>query len=132
MISKLVAWGETRIETIQRMKRALREYEILGVRTTIPVSLFVLEHPKFIEGVFDTHFLSNYLRPELLAHPSEEQLAAASMVCAMLHDRDGRSAAIIQFQRPPAISDKAIRKNNLSGNHLQRGTWKKQRVNHLR
>ncbi len=87
IISKLVAHGETRNEAIAKMKRALREYEIMGVRVNIPFNLFVLNHPKFVEGDFDTHFVNNYYRPELLdgLNPSEQTVAA--VVAALLeHD----------------------------------------------
>jgi propionyl-CoA carboxylase alpha chain len=60
MISKLVAWGSDRGDAIRRMQRALREYEIAGVKTTIPFCLWVLQHEKFRTGDFDTHFVPNY------------------------------------------------------------------------
>jgi acetyl-CoA carboxylase, biotin carboxylase subunit len=50
LIAKLVVWGETRDEAIQRMKRALNEYGITGVKTTIPFHLKVLDNPEFIKG----------------------------------------------------------------------------------
>jgi acetyl-CoA carboxylase biotin carboxylase subunit len=57
LISKLIAWGRTRTEAIQRMKRALTEYDIRGVETTIPFCLMVMQNRKFISGVFDTQFI---------------------------------------------------------------------------
>jgi acetyl-CoA carboxylase, biotin carboxylase subunit len=57
MIAKLIVWGPTREEAIARMKRALSEFAIEGIQTTIPFHLQLLEHPKFIAGDFDIKFL---------------------------------------------------------------------------
>ncbi|OLO40591.1 acetyl-CoA carboxylase biotin carboxylase subunit [Alkalihalophilus pseudofirmus] len=57
MIAKLIVHGRTREEAIARMKRALNEFVIDGVETTIPFHLRLLEHPDFISGNFDTKFL---------------------------------------------------------------------------
>ncbi len=60
MISKLVAWGNNREHAIRRMLRALREYELLGIHTTIPFLIRVLEHPQFRKGRFTTKFIEEY------------------------------------------------------------------------
>ncbi|OBR63039.1 acetyl-CoA carboxylase biotin carboxylase subunit [Paenibacillus oryzae] len=57
MIAKLIVWAPTREEAIARMKRALAEFAIDGIRTTIPFHLRLLNHPKFVEGDFDIKFL---------------------------------------------------------------------------
>lgn len=60
MIAKLIVWGATRDEAIARMKRALYEFEIDGIKTTIPFHMKLLNHPKFIKGTFDIKFLEEY------------------------------------------------------------------------
>lgn len=60
MIAKLIVWGETRDEAISRMKRALSEFAIDGIRTTIPFHLKLLNHPKFLKGNFDIKFLEEH------------------------------------------------------------------------
>jgi acetyl-CoA carboxylase biotin carboxylase subunit len=60
MISKLVAWGQDREEAIARMRRALDEYRIEGVRTTIPFHRRVFRHPAFIAGDMDTSFIQKH------------------------------------------------------------------------
>ena len=57
MIAKVITYGKTRDEAISRMKRALSEFVIEGVHTTIPFHLKLLNHEKFIEGEFNTKFL---------------------------------------------------------------------------
>lgn len=60
MIAKLIVWGATREEAISRMKRALSEFVIEGIHTTIPFHQKLLEHPVFVEGDFDIKFLEEY------------------------------------------------------------------------
>jgi len=64
MLSKLVVWGSNRTEAIERMRRAINEYVITGIQTTLSFGEFVMTHPKFIEGDFNTHFIQNYFNPE--------------------------------------------------------------------
>ncbi|AJY77259.1 acetyl-CoA carboxylase biotin carboxylase subunit [Paenibacillus beijingensis] len=60
MIAKLIVWGATREDVIARMKRALSEFAIDGIRTTIPFHLKLLQHPKFVQGDFDIKFLEEH------------------------------------------------------------------------
>ncbi len=60
MIAKLIVWGETREEAISRMKRALSEFMIAGVSTTIPFHLKLLNHKTFVAGDFDIKFLEEH------------------------------------------------------------------------
>ncbi|KQL49173.1 acetyl-CoA carboxylase biotin carboxylase subunit [Brevibacillus choshinensis] len=60
MIAKLIVWGKDRNEAIERMKRALGEFVVEGITTTIPFHLKVLEHEVFVSGHFDTKFLEMY------------------------------------------------------------------------
>lgn len=60
MIAKVITYGKTREEAIARMKRALNEFVIEGVHTTIPFHLQLLNHKKFVDGDFNTKFLEMY------------------------------------------------------------------------
>ncbi|KUP06176.1 acetyl-CoA carboxylase [Bacillus coahuilensis p1.1.43] len=60
MIAKVITYGKTREEAIARMKRALKEFAIEGVYTTIPFHLRLLDHEVFISGDFNTKFLEKY------------------------------------------------------------------------
>ncbi|TMW73748.1 acetyl-CoA carboxylase biotin carboxylase subunit [Alteribacter natronophilus] len=65
MVAKVITYGETRDEAIARMKRALGEFVIEGVDTTIPFHLRLLDHEVFVSGDFNTKFLENYpLKPK--------------------------------------------------------------------
>ncbi len=63
LISKIIAWGRNRIEAIDRMKTALEEYKIVGVKTNIPFCLWTMKNKFFREGKYDTHFIQNYFNP---------------------------------------------------------------------
>jgi pyruvate carboxylase subunit A len=57
MISKLIAWGKDRDEAIARMKRALYEYIITGVKTNLDFHKAIMDNPRFVAGDIDTHFI---------------------------------------------------------------------------
>ena len=57
MISKLIAWGRDRNEAIARMRRALHEYTIVGIKNNIPFHKAVMENPRFVRGELGTHFI---------------------------------------------------------------------------
>ncbi len=59
MIAKIIAHGSSRAEAIDRMKRALDEFEIGGVKTTIDFHRMVMDHPTFIKGNYNTHFIED-------------------------------------------------------------------------
>jgi propionyl-CoA carboxylase alpha chain len=61
LLAKLVVWGNTRSEAIARMRRALESYDVSGVHTTIPFKRYVLEHPVFQSGHYDTGFVSTIM-----------------------------------------------------------------------
>lgn len=61
LIAKLLVWASTRKEAISRMKRALREYQIHGIKTTIPFHRLVMENEKFKNGDYNTTFIDNVL-----------------------------------------------------------------------
>jgi len=60
MIAKVITYGSTRDEAIARMKRALSEFVVEGIHTTIPFHIRLLEHEKFVDGEFNTKFLELY------------------------------------------------------------------------
>jgi acetyl-CoA carboxylase biotin carboxylase subunit len=64
MIAKLIVWGKDRREAIERMRRALDEFEISGVHTTIPFHKRLLTHSKFLDGDFDIKFLDEHMMNE--------------------------------------------------------------------
>ena len=80
MLSKLIAWGSTRAEAIERLLSAIAQYKVEGVATTLAFGRFVLQHEAFISGRFDTHFVKKYFTPEAL---DKMELAAADTAATL-------------------------------------------------
>ena len=89
MLSKLITYGETREESIELMLRAIRDYKVKGVQTTLPFGAFVMAHDAFRSGNFDTHFVKNYYTPEKImeAKSNEAQIAAMMALRKYLDDQ---------------------------------------------
>jgi acetyl-CoA carboxylase biotin carboxylase subunit len=83
MVSKLCSWAQTREEAIERMKRALLEYQISGIKTTIPFCLMVMDHKAFLDGKYDTKFVDRYMEEMFEKEADKEVLAALS--AAVIH-----------------------------------------------
>jgi acetyl-CoA carboxylase biotin carboxylase subunit len=80
MISKLAAWGRTRAEAIDRLRRALDEYAVGGIKTTLPFFREIVRDAEFIEGRLDTSFISRFFerrKAALGAKSSTEELDEA-------------------------------------------------------
>jgi acetyl/propionyl-CoA carboxylase alpha subunit len=86
MISKLCAFGATREEAIVRMRRALGEYHVGGIRTNLAFHRRVLRHPAFVAGAYDTGFIDRY-RGELAPAELDETSAAFAAIGAALEAR---------------------------------------------
>ena len=78
MIAKLIVWAESRDEAITLMKEAISNYEIEGIKTTLPFGQFVMNHDAFKSGNFDTHFIKNYFTSESLLENNDEVAALFS------------------------------------------------------
>jgi acetyl-CoA carboxylase biotin carboxylase subunit len=87
LISKLVSWGATRSEAIARMKRALGEYHVGGIRTTIPFFKAVLDTEEFQRGEIDTGFIARFFdrqKAQASAEADNERLSDEHMVAAIV------------------------------------------------
>lgn len=80
MLAKLITYGKTREEAIQLMIKAIDQYEVEGVSTTLPFGKFVFEHEAFRSGNFDTHFVKKYYSAEKLQEQTEEEARLAAMI----------------------------------------------------
>jgi acetyl-CoA/propionyl-CoA carboxylase, biotin carboxylase, biotin carboxyl carrier protein len=78
LLSKLVVWGESRAEAIERALRALRDYEVAGVPTTIPFHRLALDHPAFRLGEATVNFIPHHLHEALAALPATPTEPAAT------------------------------------------------------
>lgn len=84
MIAKLITHGKDRKEAIDRMIRAIDDYRISGVQTTLGFCRFVMEHPAFVTGNFDTHFVKNYFKPGQIQSTDKEQMKIAASLAVRI------------------------------------------------
>jgi len=95
LLAKLVVWGETRAEAILRMRRALDEYRIVGIHTTIPFHQQVMDLPRFQGGQFDTSFVDGPDGFRLSDPPSRDLAKVAAIAAALLEHEKGQQAVIL-------------------------------------
>lgn len=112
MIAKLIVHGKDREEAIQKMIRAIDDYSIIGVETTLEFCKFVLKHPAFVSGKFDTGFIKQHFSPGTTFHESFDDDQASAL------------AASLAFTETKAAAGTASGEN-----HLQQSQWKSNRLN---
>lgn len=83
MISKLIIWGKTRDESINRMRRALYEYKITGIKTSIKYLERIMNNPNFIAGNYDTHFIENN-QEQLMENPGCDECSDMVIIAAFI------------------------------------------------
>ena len=111
MLSKLITYGKDREEAISRMKRAIMDYTIVGVKTTLPFALFVMDHPNFVDGDFDTHFVkTHFTDPTVLDKSCEEEAEIAVLLARHLQTQS----------KSTSLSSVGVQTENISN-------WKKNR-----
>ncbi|MDT0648040.1 acetyl-CoA carboxylase biotin carboxylase subunit [Zunongwangia sp. F260] len=88
MLAKLITYGKSREEAIQLMIKAIDDYEVKGVMTTLPFGRFVFEHEAFRSGNFDTHFVKKYYSAEKLEAKIEEEAKLAGLIALKQYLKD--------------------------------------------
>ena len=105
LLAKLIVYGKNRPEAINRMKRALNNYRVEGLKTSIPFELAVMDAKEFIDGTYDTGFIENNFDFGLLNKKKEEHEEVIAAVAAFMHKQ-------FQYENKPT-------------NHKERGSkWK--------
>ena len=94
MLSKLITYGKTRDEAIQLMIKAIDNYIVEGVQTTLPFGKFVCEHEAFRSGNFDTHFVKNYYSPEALKANMEAEAKIAATLALKIYKDDQKQLRV--------------------------------------
>jgi acetyl-CoA carboxylase biotin carboxylase subunit len=92
MIAKLITYGKDRSEAIERMVRAIEEYDITGIETTLGFGKFVMQHEAFITGKFDTHFVSKYFNADSLKNEEETEAMLAALIGVWQLQKDKTNA----------------------------------------
>ena len=73
MIAKLVVWGETREEAMDKTIEAIENYQISGVKTTLDFGKYVMKHEAFRSGNFDTNFINHYFKDPTIVNTAMEE-----------------------------------------------------------
>jgi len=87
LIAKLCTWGRDRQEAIQRMRRALLEFKVVGVSTNIPFHLQVMDNPHFIAGRLDTAFIEKHFRLDQHDPLKDEKIVLVAAAALTYHRR---------------------------------------------
>ena len=114
MIAKLIVWGETRGQAILRMRRALEEYRIVGVRTNIPFHQTLMDSHRFMGGQFDTRFLEERFSMD----DAIESRAANAEIAAIL-------ATLVAHQQSELSAQRVRRNERDTSNWKWVGRWER-------
>jgi acetyl-CoA carboxylase biotin carboxylase subunit len=98
MLAKLISSGETRPEAILRMRRALEEFRLSGVKTTIPFHIKMMNHARFQAGQLDINFLENHFTME--EKPSSVYMKAAAVAATLIAHRRSKEAILLNQGGP--------------------------------
>lgn len=110
MIAKMIVHDKDRPSAIQKMRRAIRDFQLEGVTSTLEFGDYVMQHPSFTSGDYDTHFVKSHFDPNAIDqdHPEEARIAAA-------------------FAIQKLEEDKAREKSKIAEEEQNSGLWKKRR-----
>jgi len=87
MISKLIVHANNREEAIVKMTKAINDYDIVGVETTLQFCNYAINHDAFVSGDFDTHFVDHYFKdPASILSPSELEIEAGAVAASIFND----------------------------------------------
>ncbi|MFV9550725.1 acetyl-CoA carboxylase biotin carboxylase subunit [Algibacter sp. PT7-4] len=97
MLSKLITYAKTREEAIQLMIKAIENYQIKGIETTLPFGKYVCEHEAFRSGNFDTHFVKKYFTPETLKIETENEAKVAALIALKQYTEDQKQLRLPNY-----------------------------------
>ncbi|MCC9041967.1 acetyl-CoA carboxylase biotin carboxylase subunit [Myroides sp. M-43] len=88
MLTKLITYGDTREEAIEIMIKAIDEFKVKGISTTLPFGKFVMKHEAFREGHFDTNFVKKYYNAELIKEETKDEAEIAAFIALQQYLED--------------------------------------------
>ena len=102
MIAKMITYAETRDAAIAKMIRAIDEYEITGLETTLGFCKFVMKHEAFTSGNFDTGFVEKYFTPSVLQGADDDEEAMLAAIVATNAIEEMKSHAVPKIENKTA------------------------------
>ena len=121
LISKLAAWGSTREESIDRLRRALDEYEISGIKTTLPFFRDIVRDQEFIAGRLDTGFISRFYerRNETATEADDTVARDIATIAAAIHYASQQRAASANRPAPTEVESRWKMSGRLASRQMQ-------------
>lgn len=105
LMAKLIVFADDRISAIDRLGKAIERFDIKGVANTLDFCRWVMNHPHFREGWFDTNFISHYFKPELLQHqPDKEESLVLAIGLAKIRDKKNTFSGQIKNSNDQSVS----------------------------
>ena len=104
LISKVIVWGKDRAEAIRRMSRALMEYRILGIQTTIPFHERIMQNEHFIAGDFDTDFIEKVFTSEEMQREKFSRMEAAIVTAIVAHRNKKKAKLAIRKKSEESVN----------------------------
>lgn len=111
MIAKLITHAEDRESAINTMVRAIEDYKIVGIQTTLDFCKFAITHDAFISGAFDTGFVENYFDPSVLDYESSE--SEMELISALAVEFFTKGMSGINTERKPTEKSESAWRNRL-------------------
>lgn len=107
LIGKLITYHDTREGAVHRMIRAIDEFQIIGLETTLTFCRFVMQHQAFLSGKFDTKFIDRYFSPEMLeAEFTKEETDLLAAIGVLLHETNKATTKGIKLETPANVASK--------------------------
>jgi acetyl-CoA carboxylase biotin carboxylase subunit len=126
LISKLAAWGRTRAEAIDRLRRALDEYTVGGIKTTLPFFREVVRDAEFIEGRLDTGFIPRFFarRDAARAAQTDAEMQGRGDAANQTAETVARDLAIIAAALARTENERPSSSNQRAAREQQQSAWK--------
>jgi len=105
MIAKLVVHAATRDEAIDRLCRAIDEYHVSGIKTTLGFGKWAVQTEPFRTGNFDTKFIENYFKPEYLQHEDEELDKVTALLSFFIWNKEKKPATLLNTAANGTVSN---------------------------
>jgi acetyl-CoA carboxylase biotin carboxylase subunit len=124
LLSKLIVWGRDREQAINRLRRALDEYQVLGVRTTIPFARWLTEHPRFLAGDFSTDFIAEEWHPQATREQEEAGEIAPENASDHAFSSEQVAAMIGSLLMNEQVEAEKLRRHLPGENGVERSRWR--------